>query len=69
MRPATKRQIEVLNIIKSYVDEFGMPPTRKEVGAAMGIKHLKAVDDHFRALEKKGLIKIYVGTARGVKVL
>ncbi len=53
----TKRQKQVLDIIKQSIQERGYPPTLREIGAFMGIKSTNGVNDHLRALERKGYLK------------
>lgn len=53
----TKRQQMVLDFIKSSIRERGYPPTLREIGAFMGIKSTNGVNDHLRALERKGYLK------------
>jgi hypothetical protein len=47
----------VLDFIKSSIRERGYPPTLREIGAFMGIKSTNGVNDHLRALERKGYLK------------
>jgi len=52
----TERQREILNWIKGFIDEHGMPPTVREIGAAFKIGP-SSVFDHLKALEKKGYLR------------
>lgn len=52
----TRRQQMVLDFIKSSIDERGYPPTLREIGRHMGIPSTNAVNDHLRALERKGYL-------------
>jgi len=52
----TPRQKEVYDFIKQQITEVGYPPTVREVGDKVGIKSPNGVMNHFKALEKKGLI-------------
>jgi len=56
MKNLTARQRQVLNWIKGFIDEHGMPPTVREIGAAFGIGS-SSVFDHLKALEKKGYLR------------
>lgn len=53
----TKRQKMVLDYIKRSIQERGYPPTLREIGAVMSIKSTNGVNDHLRALERKGYLK------------
>jgi repressor LexA len=50
----TDRQREVLDFITQSIDERGYPPTLREIGLHFGIRSTNGVNDHLRALEKKG---------------
>jgi repressor LexA len=52
----TRRQQMVLDFIKSSIDERGYPPTLREIGRHMGIRSTNGVNDHLRALERKGYL-------------
>ena len=57
MKPAlTHRQQQALDFIASCLDEHGYPPTLREIGEHMGIKSTNGVNDHLRALERKGYL-------------
>lgn len=52
----TDRQKLVLQFICESIDTRGYPPTLREIGMRMGIRSTNGVNDHLRALEKKGLL-------------
>jgi repressor LexA len=52
----TKRQRQILGWIKGFIDEHGMPPTVREIGAQFGIAS-SSVFDHLKALERKGYLR------------
>ncbi|TNF25293.1 MAG: repressor LexA [Deltaproteobacteria bacterium] len=52
----TERQQEVLDFIQSKIDRDGYPPTIREIGAELGIRSTNGVNDHLKALERKGYI-------------
>jgi repressor LexA len=70
MSPVTlyKRQRQVLNFISQYVQKTNTSPTLQEIADAMGLSSLATVHEHLSALEKKGLIKRYEGSVRGIEV-
>ena len=65
----TKRQAEILDLIRSYVAEEGCPPTRAEIAQALGFRSPNAAEDHLRALERKGVIELVPGSSRGIRLL
>ena len=69
MKELTKRQNQVLNIIKYSIQERGIAPTHKEISEILGASSYKTAADHLRVLERKGYIKIHKGTSRGIQVL
>jgi repressor LexA len=52
----TDRQQQVLHYIRQSIHERGYPPTLREIGAHMGIRSTNGVNDHLRALERKGYL-------------
>jgi repressor LexA len=53
----TKRQQAVLDFITASIDERGYPPTLREIGEHFGIRSTNGVNDHLKALEKKGYLR------------
>lgn len=56
MQGLTHRQQQVLDFIRESISERGYPPTLREIGAHMGIRSTNGVNDHLRALERKGYL-------------
>jgi repressor LexA len=56
MQGLTARQEQVLRYIRQSIIDRGYPPTLREIGAHMGIKSTNGVNDHLRALERKGYL-------------
>jgi repressor LexA len=52
----TERQREVLDFISGSINRCGYPPTLREIGSHFGIRSTNGVNDHLRALEKKGYL-------------
>ena len=57
MQGLTDRQQQVLHYIRQSINERGYPPTLREIGAHMGIRSTNGVNDHLRALERKGYLR------------
>ncbi len=55
-RPLTPRQGEILDWIKAFIAEHGMPPTVREIGGAFGIKS-SSVFMLLRAIEERGHLR------------
>ena len=66
MKNLTKRQEEILNLIKSHIQDLGFPPTRADIAKSLGFKSPNAAEQHLRAIEKKGFISILSGASRGI---
>ncbi len=56
MQKLTDRQEMVLKYIESSISQRGYPPTLREIGNFMGIRSTNGVNDHLRALERKGYL-------------
>ena len=68
-RTPTARQRAILEWIHSYVQREGSPPTLREIGKAFGIRSTNGVNDHLRALERKGYIRRRDMLSRSIVVL
>lgn len=64
----TARQAQILDLIASAVAQTGRPPTRAEIAQAFGFRSANAAEDHLRALERKGFIRLSAGTSRGIQL-
>ena len=53
----TSRQREILDFISSSIVERGFPPTLREIGEHFQIRSTNGVNDHLKALEKKGHLR------------
>jgi len=53
----TDRQREILDFITRSITSRGYPPTLREIGTHFGIRSTNGVNDHLRALEKKGYLQ------------
>lgn len=56
MQKLTDRQRAVLDYISSSIEDRGYPPTLREIGNHLGIRSTNGVNDHIRALERKGYL-------------
>src|SRR6266566_2211824 len=52
----TERQEKILAFIKKTIQEQGYPPTIREIGEHFGIRSTNGVNDHLKALERKGYL-------------
>ena len=64
----TARQQEILDLIKSHIDETGYPPTRVEIANTFGFKSPNAAEEHLKALHRKGAIEMTPGASRGIRL-
>lgn len=64
-----RRQRQILDYIKQYVEKYGFAPTLAEIAQAIGVSSLATVHEHLQALEQKGVIKRFNGAIRGIEVL
>ena len=70
MRPKlTARQQQLLRYIEQVVSTTGVPPSIRQIGAALGIRSTNGVRSHLKALEKKGYIHRSLRTSRGIAML
>jgi repressor LexA len=69
MQGLTKRQEQTLDFIRKSILERGYPPTLREIGEYMGIRSTNGVNDHLRALERKGYLRREDMKSRALKLM
>ena len=65
----TPRQSEALAIIRRHIKVRGVPPSRSELAAEMGMTTASGVDKHLTALSKKGWACLHASVERGIQLL
>lgn len=63
------RQRQILDFISQYIQAHGFSPTLVEIANALGVSSLATVHEHLETMEKKGVIKRFDGTVRGIEIL
>jgi repressor LexA len=65
----TDRQAMVLDFIIEHIDGNGFPPTIREIGTHLEIRSTNGVNDHLKALERKGYLIRKDAKSRALKPL
>lgn len=65
----TKKQKEVYDFVKSYVDDFGIAPTIEEIRKKLKLKAVSTIHEHLGSLREKGYLDKESNIPRGLKVL
>lgn len=68
MDELTRRQSQVLDLIRRHIADRGVPPTRVEISKRLGFKSPNAAEAHLRALARKGFIRMVPGISRGIQL-
>lgn len=68
MMKLTAQQQRVLALIRTAIEETGLPPTRAEIAAKLGFRSANAAEEHLKALARKGAIEMLPGTSRGIRL-
>lgn len=69
MMGLTEKQARVYRYIQDFLETHNMPPTRAEIAEGLGFRSVNAAVDHLRTLERKGFIKIWPGSSRGIQLV
>jgi repressor LexA len=69
MQGLTQRQEQTLDFIRRSIEDRGYPPTLREIGEHMGIRSTNGVNDHLRALERKGYLTREDMKSRALKLV
>lgn len=69
MKNVSKKQLEILDFIKSEVLKKGYPPSVREICAALGLRSTSTVHGHLIRLEKYGYIRRDPTKPRAIEIL
>ena len=67
-KPMSKRQQNILQFTRGYMDEHGRPPTIREIGKAVGINSTSVVNYNLGKLEEKGYLDRDPDVSRGLRL-
>ncbi len=68
MEDLSKRQIQILDFIKSRVSNQGYPPSIREICEKCGLKSTASVHTHLTTLENKGYIRRNKAQNRSIEI-
>src|SRR4029077_2817694 len=64
----TKRQKQLLDYLRTYIDQHGYAPTLEEIGRHFSLSSLATVHKHLQNLERKGRIRRLAHHSRALQV-
>jgi repressor LexA len=67
--PLSPRQQQILQRIADFIAQHSRPPTRADLARVMGLRNRQGIDQHLRALKRKGYLELEPGIARGLRLL
>lgn len=67
--PITRRQKEILDFLRNFLERRGYSPTLEEIAAHFQMASLNGVYKHLRALERRGFIRRLANQARSIQIL
>jgi repressor LexA len=65
----TRRQREVLEVIRAFIDKNGYSPSLEEIGAALGLSSVATVHKHVTHLVDKGLVRRVWNQNRSIELV
>ena len=69
MQPLTRRQREILDYLRDFMEERGYAPSLEEIGRRFGLSSLATVHKHLTNLQEKGFIRRAWNRSRSVELL
>lgn len=66
--PITKRQKEVYDFIKDFIDDKGYSPTHEEIKKRLRLSAVSTIHQHINALIDKGYVKKFDNLARAIEI-
>jgi len=64
----TERQQQILQYIYEFGQEWGFPPSIREIGEAVGTRHPSVISHNLKRLEAAGLIEREPRRSRGIRI-
>lgn len=64
-----KKQRQILQYLKDYIEKYSYSPTLGEIAEAMGVSSLATVHEHIQTLARKGVIRKFDGAVRGIEIV
>ena len=64
-----KRQKQIVDFVAQYIQSNGHAPTLQEIADAMNLSSLATVHEHIATLIRKGVLKKYEGSVRGLEIV
>lgn len=64
-----RRQKQIVDFIAQYIKAKGHSPTLQEIANAMDLSSLATVHEHIATLVRKGVVKKYEGSVRGLEII
>jgi len=64
----TPRQLKILSVIKTAVEDQGYPPSMREIGLATGLSSTASVTYQLQILEEKGWIRRDASRGRAIEI-
>jgi repressor LexA len=64
----TPRQLKILSVIKTAVEDQGYPPSMREIGLAAGLSSTASVTYQLQILEEKGWIRRDASRGRAIEI-
>lgn len=69
MSDITPAQRSVLDFVNGFQLAKGFPPTREEISDHFHWRSSNAAQQHLKALERRGKVRLLSGQSRGIRVL
>src|SRR3972149_12150115 len=66
--PITKRQKEVYDFVKVFIEDKGYSPTLEEIKKRLRLSAVSTIHQHINALINKGYIKKFDNLARAIEI-
>ena len=63
----TRRQKQVLDVIRDFINERGYSPSLEEIGGELGLSSVATVHKHVHHLVEKGFLKKAWNRSRSVR--
>lgn len=67
-RPVSQRHMSILMAVYEWNQNFGYPPSVREIASSVGLASPSTVNHHLNTLEKRGLVRRAPGSSRAIEL-
>lgn len=69
MKKSEQKMQDILNFMQKYIEDFGYPPTYREISVGVRLKSINSIKEYLDRLESNGYIKRQNSKSRSIEIV